>query len=141
MDQGQHQGHRYVACVALLIVALRLDQLTVPLLHFPPLLIGITNQRETAVAWSRSTGKPLCKAIVWDDSRTKNTVAHFEQKLRTVGVQTAPGVWKKGQEGIDAIRETYVQLSLLSKIRGLTSCATGPVSNSPHTSLPSSCDG
>ena len=27
--------------------------------------IGITNQRETAVAWSRSTGKPLCKAIVW----------------------------------------------------------------------------
>ncbi|TEB36729.1 glycerol kinase [Coprinellus micaceus] len=75
-------------------------------------VIGITNQRETAVAWSRSTGKPLCKAIVWDDSRTKNTVAHFEQKLRTVGVQTAPGVWKKGQEGIDAIRETTgLQLS------------------------------
>ena len=32
--------------------------------------IGITNQRETAVAWSRSTGKPLCKAIVWQCRRT-----------------------------------------------------------------------
>jgi len=32
--------------------------------------IGITNQRETAVAWSRSTGKPLCNAIVWQCRRT-----------------------------------------------------------------------
>jgi glycerol kinase len=32
--------------------------------------IGITNQRETAVAWSRETGKPLCNAIVWQDRRT-----------------------------------------------------------------------
>jgi len=32
--------------------------------------IGITNQRETAVAWSRSTGKPLGPAIVWQDRRT-----------------------------------------------------------------------
>lgn len=32
--------------------------------------IGITNQRETAVAWSRATGKPLCNAIVWQCRRT-----------------------------------------------------------------------
>ncbi|MFM7188336.1 MAG: glycerol kinase GlpK [Armatimonadota bacterium] len=32
--------------------------------------IGITNQRETAVAWSRTTGKPLCNAIVWQCRRT-----------------------------------------------------------------------
>jgi glycerol kinase len=32
--------------------------------------IGITNQRETVVAWSRSTGKPLARAIVWQDRRT-----------------------------------------------------------------------
>ncbi|RPI41585.1 MAG: glycerol kinase [Bacteroidetes bacterium] len=32
--------------------------------------IGITNQRETAVAWERATGKPLCNAIVWQDRRT-----------------------------------------------------------------------
>jgi glycerol kinase len=32
--------------------------------------IGITNQRETALAWDRQTGEPLCNAIVWQDRRT-----------------------------------------------------------------------
>ena len=32
--------------------------------------IGITNQRETVVVWERSTGKPIHKAIVWQDRRT-----------------------------------------------------------------------
>lgn len=32
--------------------------------------IGITNQRETAVAWDRRTGEALCRAIVWQDRRT-----------------------------------------------------------------------
>ena len=51
---------------------------------------GITNQRESAVAWSRKTGKPLCRLIVWDDARTKNTVAHFDHKLETVGIEVQP---------------------------------------------------
>lgn len=32
--------------------------------------IGITNQRETVVVWDRTTGKPICNAIVWQDRRT-----------------------------------------------------------------------
>lgn len=32
--------------------------------------VGITNQRETAVVWERSTGKPVYNAIVWQDTRT-----------------------------------------------------------------------
>lgn len=32
--------------------------------------IGITNQRETTVLWERETGKPIHKAIVWQDRRT-----------------------------------------------------------------------
>jgi glycerol kinase len=32
--------------------------------------IGITNQRETVVAWDRLTGRPLHRAIVWQDRRT-----------------------------------------------------------------------
>jgi glycerol kinase len=32
--------------------------------------IGLTNQRETLVAWSRSTGMPLRRAIVWQDRRS-----------------------------------------------------------------------
>jgi glycerol kinase len=32
--------------------------------------IGITNQRETTVLWERRTGRPIAKAIVWQDRRT-----------------------------------------------------------------------
>ena len=32
--------------------------------------LGITNQRETTVVWSKSTGEPVCNAIVWQDTRT-----------------------------------------------------------------------
>lgn len=33
--------------------------------------VGITNQRETAVVWDRTTGKPVYNAIVWQDTRTQ----------------------------------------------------------------------
>ena len=33
--------------------------------------LGITNQRETTLVWSRSTGQPLYNAIVWLDNRTR----------------------------------------------------------------------
>ncbi|MEM9036151.1 MAG: glycerol kinase GlpK [Actinomycetota bacterium] len=36
----------------------------------PIAAIGITDQRETIVAWDRSTGQPLHRAIVWQDRRT-----------------------------------------------------------------------
>jgi len=32
--------------------------------------IGITNQRETVVAWDKRSGEPLARAIVWQDRRT-----------------------------------------------------------------------
>src|SRR5205085_11410035 len=32
--------------------------------------IGITDQRETVVVWDRRTGKPLHRAVVWQDRRT-----------------------------------------------------------------------
>jgi len=32
--------------------------------------IGITNQRETTIAWDRATGRPVHRAIVWQDRRT-----------------------------------------------------------------------
>jgi glycerol kinase len=32
--------------------------------------VGITNQRETAVVWEKSTGKPVYNAVVWQDTRT-----------------------------------------------------------------------
>jgi glycerol kinase len=33
--------------------------------------IGVTNQRETTVVWDPATGEPLCNAIVWQDTRTR----------------------------------------------------------------------
>lgn len=32
--------------------------------------IGITNQRETTVVWEKETGKPICRAVVWQCRRT-----------------------------------------------------------------------
>ena len=32
--------------------------------------IGITNQRETVVLWDKRTGRPVCRAVVWQDRRT-----------------------------------------------------------------------
>ena len=32
--------------------------------------LGITNQRETTILWDRSTGQPVCNAIVWQCRRT-----------------------------------------------------------------------
>ncbi|MEU4767912.1 glycerol kinase GlpK [Actinosynnema sp. NPDC023794] len=32
--------------------------------------VGITNQRETALVWDRTTGQPVYNAIVWQDTRT-----------------------------------------------------------------------
>ena len=68
----------------------------------------------------------MCKAIVWTDSRTKNVVTHFEHKLEQVGIQVSPGVWKKGQEGIDALRDMWVSVHLARlDIDMLFPCSTG----------------
>ncbi|KAG8759440.1 Glycerol kinase [Serendipita sp. 396] len=66
--------------------------------------IGITNQRETTVAWDRNTGKSLCPAIVWDDGRTKGTVAHYLSKLGSEGIRLPDGEVKKGKEGHNLIK-------------------------------------
>ena len=39
--------------------------------------IGITNQRETVVAWDRESGQPLTNAIVWQDTRTADYLNNF----------------------------------------------------------------
>jgi len=64
-------------------------------------VIGVTNQRETTVVWSRKTGKPLSRAIVWDDTRIRGLVAQYEKKLAEVGVE----VEGKIQKGPKALRK------------------------------------
>ena len=45
--------------------------------------IGITNQRETVVLWDRKTGRPVARAIVWQDRRT----ARFCDELKEQGLE------------------------------------------------------
>jgi glycerol kinase len=47
--------------------------------------IGITNQRETTIVWDRSNGKPIHRAIVWQDRRTAGRCA----ELKAQGHQAA----------------------------------------------------
>jgi glycerol kinase len=50
--------------------------------------IGITNQRETVVAWDRSTGRPFGRAIVWQDRRTAERCAELHDALPLVRERT-----------------------------------------------------
>ncbi len=47
------------------------------------LTIGITNQRETIVAWNKETGVPIYNAIVWQDRRTAANCIIDETKIGT----------------------------------------------------------
>lgn len=49
--------------------------------------LGITNQRETTVVWDRSSGRPLHRAIVWQDRRTADACAALE--ARGIGPEIA----------------------------------------------------
>lgn len=39
--------------------------------------IGITNQRETTILWDKTTGKPICNAVVWQCRRTADICETF----------------------------------------------------------------
>lgn len=43
--------------------------------------IGITNQRETTILWDRKTGKPIYRAIVWQDRRTSDYCKQLKSRL------------------------------------------------------------
>ena len=52
--------------------------------------IGITNQRETTILWDRATGRPVARAIVWQDRRTAPLCAELTARGlgETVTAQT-----------------------------------------------------
>ena len=53
-----------------------------------PDVIGITNQRETIVVWHRDTGKPLARAIVWQDRRTTERCAELKSHTSWIAERT-----------------------------------------------------
>jgi glycerol kinase len=54
--------------------------------------LGITNQRETIVFWSRRTGRALAPAIVWQDRRTAEACAGLKAQGHEEAVQARTGL-------------------------------------------------
>ena len=54
--------------------------------------IGITNQRETTVVWERATGRPIHRAIVWQDRRTADTCQGLKDAGHEPRVSSATGL-------------------------------------------------
>ncbi len=54
--------------------------------------IGITNQRETVVAWDKRSGEPLARAIVWQDRRTAEKCDLLKSEGREPSVQAKTGL-------------------------------------------------
>ena len=54
--------------------------------------IGITNQRETTVAWNRTTGKPIYNAIVWQDRRTATTCDSIKKDVGEEAITRRTGL-------------------------------------------------
>ncbi|HET8771054.1 MAG TPA: glycerol kinase GlpK [Gemmatimonadaceae bacterium] len=57
-----------------------------------PEAIGITNQRETVVVWDRETGRPIDRAIVWQDRRTAPRCAALRAAGQADAIYKATGL-------------------------------------------------
>ncbi|MBE9205272.1 glycerol kinase GlpK [Nostoc sp. LEGE 06077] len=75
--------------------------------------LGLTVQRETCLIWDKTTGKPLHKAIVWQDRRT----APLCHELQTQGY--APEIYDRTGLVIDAYFSATKLRWLLDKVTGV----------------------
>ena len=54
--------------------------------------VGITNQRETTLVWNRKTGRPIHRAIVWQDRRAEPECARLRESGWTDKIQQKTGL-------------------------------------------------
>ena len=54
--------------------------------------VGITNQRETTLVWNRTTGRPIHRAIVWQDRRAEPECARLRESGWTDKIQQKTGL-------------------------------------------------
>lgn len=57
-----------------------------------PVVMGITNQRETTIIWDRKTGKPVYNAIVWQDRRTAQHCERLKEQGHEPAVTSKTGL-------------------------------------------------
>ncbi len=69
--------------------------------------VAVANQRETTVLWERGTGKPLCRALVWQDVRAEALCAGLSHAAQMVeeatGLMLSP--YYSAAKAAHAIRE------------------------------------
>ena len=115
----------------------------------PVAAIGVTNQRETVVAWDRRSGEPLHRAIVWQDRRTAARCQRLEDDGHLPMIREATGLvldpyfsatkmaWLLADGGVHAgprLALGTVDSWILWKLTGGASFATDP-SNASRTLL------
>ena len=54
--------------------------------------LAITNQRETVVVWNKNTGKPISKAVVWQDTRGAEICRQLREDGKTQMIQEKSGL-------------------------------------------------
>ena len=54
--------------------------------------LAITNQRETVVVWSKNTGTPISKAVVWQDTRGAEICRQLREDGKTQMIQEKSGL-------------------------------------------------
>jgi glycerol kinase len=69
-----------LTCMKSVVCALKESKFAIDLKKDPLKAIGITNQRETTIAWNLETGQPYYNAIVWDDLRTVSVAEKIGEK-------------------------------------------------------------
>ena len=57
-----------------------------------PEAVGITNQRETIVVWDRTTGRPVDRALVWQDRRTARRCQELKDAGQSEAIYKATGL-------------------------------------------------
>jgi glycerol kinase len=57
-----------------------------------PVAVGLTNQRETVCVWERATGRPLHRAIVWQDRRTTARCAQLTRQRKAGLIRERTGL-------------------------------------------------
>ena len=115
----------------------------------PVAALGITDQRETVVAWDRRSGQPLHRAIVWQDRRTATRCGELRDAGALDLVRSATGLvldpyfsatkieWLLGEGGVEAGPDLCVgtiDAWLLWNLTGGEVFATEP-SNASRTML------
>ena len=78
--------------------------------------VGITNQRETVVAWDRRTGAPLHNALVWRDRRTAGRCDELREAGHLDAVRAATGL----------VLDPYFSATKLEWLLGEGGVAAGP---------------